>query len=370
MVRKKILIIQESFGGGGAEKVLTDILQYFDFDKYDLSLLLLNAYGPHITSIPANVKIYRCNKNKPTLFWRIINRWIIIRDFLLKHKVRSLLNGKNFYAIISFLEGPATKAHSFVMDKAKNNITWVHTNLVTNHWSRFAFRSFSEEKSVYEKMDEIVFVSKGCKNAFIDKFHIHDNLHVIYNVIDHDIICSRAEEKEVTKNRFTICNVGRLTPQKRQDRLIEVAHELKRRNLDFEVWIIGTGKLEKSLRDLSSRLNVDDRIKFLGFKSNPYPYMKASDIFLLTSDTEGYPTVVCEALCLGIPIVSTDITGTDELLANDVGILTTFNINEIADKVELLITNNELRQHYAAKALEKGNTFTPENSLQQIYALL
>jgi glycosyltransferase involved in cell wall biosynthesis len=112
-------------------------------------------------------------------------------------------------------------------------------------------------------------------------------------------------------------------------------------------------------------------VKFLGFQTNPYSYLKASDMFLLTSDTEGYPLVVCEAMCLGKPIVSTNITGPDELLANGVGVLTSFEVSDIADRVQQLAADADLRAHYGeASRAEALCRFDVEAVMQQIYQIL
>ena len=111
-------------------------------------------------------------------------------------------------------------------------------------------------------------------------------------------------------------------------------------------------------------------VKFLGYQANPYPYIKVSDIFVLTSDTEGYPTVVCEALCLGKPVISTNITGSDELLANGIGILTGFEPDAIAEQIGRLIQSRELCSHYAHLAAQRGQQFQPQDVMAQIYSLL
>ncbi len=74
--------------------------------------------------------------------------------------------------------------------------------------------------------------------------------------------------------------------------------------------------LKKSLKAMSHEYGMDDCVHFLGFQKPSYPYMKEADIYLNTSEAEGYPLVVCEALCLGLAIVATDISGASEILAS------------------------------------------------------
>ena len=367
---KQILIIQESAKGGGAEKVLTDLLQHFDRSRYNVTLLLINAYGPHLSEIPAGIKLLCINKQAPGLFVRCLNRFIFLRDALFRHRIKQAVKNKRYDAIISFMEGPAAKAHSFIMDHAVKNISWVHTNLMTNHWSAFIYRNLDEEKAVYNRMDNIVFVSYGAKDAFAKLFGITETLKVIYNIIDYQMINEKAAESVPQKTKFTICNVGRLIEQKRQDRLVEIAKILKDRGFEFAVLILGEGRLASKLKELANDLGVNDVVKFLGYQANPYPYIKNSDVFVLTSDVEGYPTVVCEALCLGRPVISTNITGSDELLANGVGILTGFESQDIADSVSLLIQSKDSWAHYAHLSALRGQQFQPHDIMAQIYSLL
>ena len=219
-------------------------------------------------------------------------------------------------------------------------------------------------------MDNIIFVSQGAKEAFSKLFDISEKLKVIYNIIDYQTINQKAATSIPEKTKFTICNVGRLTEQKRQDRLLKIAKILKDKGFEFEIWILGEGKLELQLKNQAKALEVSDVVKFLGYQANPYPYIKVSDIFVLTSDTEGYPTVVCEALCLGKPVISTNITGSDELLANGIGILTGFEPDAIAEQIGRLIQSRELCSHYARLAAQRGQRFQPQDVMAQIYSLL
>lgn len=367
---KRILFIMESMCGGGAEKVLTNLLHNFDSSKYHISLLLLNASGPNICLIPNYVEVISLNSKNSFLVRAGLLYARYFRRALWKHQTSRALGGRRFDTIISFMEGPATLLHSFLLHHADRNITWIHTNLITNHWTKTLYSSPQEERDIYSRMDNIVFVSSGAKHAFQQLFGITEHLHVIPNIIDRTDIIKNADAETVTHEQFTICNIGRLTEQKRQDRLIEVAAELKRRGVDFTVWILGTGKLEQKLKQLSKSLNVDDRVVFLGFKNNPYPYLKAADLFLLTSDTEGYPTVVCEALCLDKPVVSTKITGSDELLADGAGILTSSEVTDIADQVERLIRNPDLMALYARRSHEKSQQFSSKTIMSEIEELI
>lgn len=368
--KQQILFIHESMRGGGAEKVFIDLMNRFDFDKYEVSLLLLFTGGTHTSAINRNVNVISLYNQKRSLGFKLKWHFRSSRNALLKRDIDRRLGHSRFDTIISFLEGPALKAHSFITGRARRNISWVHVDLEVNHWTSYLFRNTAEEADIYRKMDIVNFVSRGALNAFVRKFNVTGNFNVIPNIIDRDLICRRASEAKHPKTAFTIINVGRLEYQKRHDRLIRVAAELKNRNFDFELWIVGTGPLECKLKALAKKLKVEDRIKFLGYRTNPYTYMKAADLFLLTSDTEGLPTVICESLALGLPVVSTRITGSEELLDEGAGILTSTDVNEIAAAVQQLAERPSHLTRIAQKSAERGRAFNPDNVMRRIYSLL
>ena len=136
-------------------------------------------------------------------------------------------------------------------------------------------------------------------------------------------------------------------PQKAYDRMVRLAYHLKKNNVDVDFWILGTGYLEAELRRLARDLSVEDMVHFLGFKSNPYPYIAASDLFLSTSMTEGYPLVICEALWLGKPIIATAVSGSKEILADsEYGLLSEEDDDSLLKNTLRMITNNSLRENY------------------------
>ncbi len=356
-----------SLTGGGAEKVLIDLFRHLSPSKYKVSLLLKDFDGIYVKCIPDYIEIIPLRHYSKTIS-SVLLRMKALRNFFWERDAHKAIRNRKFDAIISFCEGSSIIYHFFLTENAVRNISWVHINLHINHWCSFIFgaNAIEKERRIYNMMDSIVFVSDGARQAFSDMFDISDRLHTIYNVIDRALIIKLSEEFYVEKTRFTICNIGRLDYQKRQDRLIEVAAELKKRGHDFEVWILGIGKWENKLKELAKDLEVEDRVKFLGFQTNPYPYLKASDLFMMTSDTEGYPTVVCESLCLGKPIISTSITGAEELLRDGIGVLTSFEINDIANKAEELMTNPDKLNSYAYASIAKSKEFNPAAIIRKI----
>lgn len=367
-----------SLAGGGTEKVLIDILQNMDFEHYDVSLFLEFGEGVYINDVPAEVEVLSFYHQHTIWHDRLFRLLRTFHLYLCFHSLiygflfRCLLDKRKFDVILSFMEGNALKLHSYVTDKAKKNLSWVHIDLKQKHWSLDFFRNEKEEFSTYQKMDKIVFVSEDVKKRFLELYAIKpEKCAVVYNLIDKNAILTSARSKSVIKKRFTICMVGRLNPQKRYDRAINVAKRLRNDGYDFDLWIIGEGSLEESLKTMSHEYGMDDCVHFLGFKKPPYSYMKVSDIYLNTSEAEGFPLVNCEALCLGLPVVSTATSGPTELLDHSrYGLLVSEKEEDIYNGVKRLMDDTALREEYRAKALQRAEMFDVPTTMAQIYGLL
>lgn len=364
-----------SLSGGGAEKVLIDILNNFNYSEYQIDLFLENRIGVYMKDVPSEVNILSLYK-KRTLSLKIFHRLLKITNLYttyfklihvccFKKKI-----GTCYDVIVSFMEGVPLKYHSTVTNRATKNITWIHLDLFSWHYTS-SFMPHDEERKCYDLMDHLVFVSSDAQRAFLKLYSVHGTHHVVYNLIDRDKILKKSLQVNILKQRMTVCSVGRLTKMKRYDRLIRVAKHFQEEGYDLDFWILGEGELECQLKQLCMELNVSDRVHFLGFINPPYAYVKEADIFLSTSDAEGFSLVVCEALCLGAAIVSTKTTGPIEILDNSkYGILVDKNEDAIYDGLKCLVDNPDTLAHYKKMALERAQMFDVSSAMAQIYAIL
>lgn len=374
---KHILFLMPAMLNGGAEKVLIDILKNFDYSKYDVSLLLETEDGSYIDDIPQQVRLISFHKKN--LWIERLYRYLSILGckglayfFLCKLPLLWYLRGMHFDTIISFMEGMAVKMHSYIFNKADRNISWVHIDLKKKHWSLDFFRNEKEELNCYKKMDNIVFVSHDAKNRFRELFDIdEDKLKVIYNLIDCDEIVRLSQYGFVKKKKFTICMVGRLNQQKRYDRALAVASKLKNNGYDLEFWVLGDGELKAELEYEISRLSLQDSFLLRGFVKQPYSYIKQADILFLCSESEGFSLVVCEALCLGKPVVSTATSGPTELINKSKGgIIVDENIDNIYNGLKQMIEDRAFREECSANAVAFSKTFNVQETMRRIYDLI
>ncbi len=377
-MKKKVLFMMPALPGGGAEKVLIDILKNFDYNSYEVTLLLEYREGIYLNDIPGKVRVLALHRQNTIWFERLhrllrtFHCYALFHATVYKRMLLNLLKEEKFDTILSFMEGAAVKFHTYITHKADHNLSWVHIDLKQKHWSLDFFRDNKDEFEAYRQMDNIVFVSEDAKKNFLELYPItSEKCTVVYNLIDKNAILTSARSKSVIKKRFTICMVGRLNPQKRYDRAINVAKRLRNEGYDFDLWILGDGNLEESLKNMSHEYGMDDRIHFLGFQKPSYHYMKEADIYLNTSEAEGYPLVICEALCLGLVIVATDISGASEILArSEYGLLVSEKEEDIYNGVKRLMDDAALREEYRAKALQRAEMFDVPTTMAQIYGLL
>lgn len=369
---KKILFIIGSLEGGGAEKVLITVLNNFDFHNFKVDLLILRPIGVHLNAIPKQVSLIKYYSNSNSILKTIEARIFkyFKTDFFEILRTRLKVR-KKYSTIISFLEGSPLRIHSYVVKRADVNITWVHTDLFNNYNTRNLWINSLDESNAYKQMSKIIFVSYEAKYQFGKRFKNNVEKHVLYNPIDRKHIQKYPDLIKIHKLNFTICCIGRLEEVKSFDRVLRLAKRLKNDNYSIDFWIIGEGSLRKNLETLTERLDLQDSIKFLGYINSPYNYLKNADLFLLTSAAEGYPLVICEALCCGVPVISTHCTGSNEILQNGkFGLLTNHDDDDIYLNVRNLIDNSNLRNHFQKMALERAELFNLENTMSNIYTLI
>jgi glycosyltransferase involved in cell wall biosynthesis len=235
------------------------------------------------------------------------------------------------------------------------------------------YEHYKMGKVYNEVFHKVIFVSKSALDAYKIMYPRNNcnNLQVIYNPIDvKGIIKLGGIKKDIQKeNCFIIINVGNLNPAKRQDRLFEISKRLKVDNIRHKIQIVGEGPLRPLYEKRIRQESLDDTIDLMGFKENPYVYIKNADLFVLSSDYEGLPTVLIETLVLGTPIVATRCTGSVEILKNgELGVLTKKDTESLYLAVKKMIEDNNFLLSFKSKA--SSNNLVGINAMYEIETLL
>tara|TARA_Y100001970_G_C14259811_1_gene879189 strand:- start:16790 stop:17857 length:1068 start_codon:yes stop_codon:yes gene_type:complete len=297
--RKKILFALPNLIGGGAERVLVNIINQVDSKKYKIFLLLLNKQGPlhscltnEIHIIDLNIKrtryslfkvIKAINKINPNVVFSTTHRMniiVLVASFLTKNKVKVIAREPNMPSLL-------------INNKQLTSI-------------KLKIISF-----LYKNAFKIIAQTDEMKKDIVKIYNVlEQNVFTIYNPIDYDFIDKSADSGQdpFNHNYINIVASGRIIDQKAYDVLIKAFKIVIEKNPNFRLYILGDDVvgLKQELLELVEKLKLDSFIFFEGFVKNPYSYYKYSDLFVLSSRWEGLPNTVLENLYLEKPIVVTD----------------------------------------------------------------
>lgn len=317
----KILFFIDSISGGGAEKVLRNLVNNMDQNKFEITVQTINDSAEADTLLKDGIRYKTINRFKNRVLNRLYQYWIRLCAEL---KILHPLYIKNDYDIeVAYLECGPTKIIASSTNKKAVKIAWVHCDLEKKEG--FA-DSIEKSRKYYEKYDEIVCVSENVKQSFEKLFGTDMETTVLYNVNDENEILKMAQAQIDIKRKKDVPLlevIGRLSQEKGVDRLIRVCSRLKKERYSFELLILGEGEEREKLERIIEENDLLECVKLLGFISNPYPYMRMADILVCPSRYEGLSTVVTEGLILGKAIVTTQCSGMKELLGDsEYGIVT------------------------------------------------
>lgn len=377
-MRKKVLFLIRNLQGGGAEKVLCDIVKNMDKDKFDITVMTIYDSGLYIDEIKKNIKyktFFKELKPGKNILKKICNVLCLrLRELTLKiaPKIIYYLKIKEKFDVeIAFLEGMSTKIIANSNNKLSKKIAWVHTDLKNNNWALKFYKNLEEQNHYYNRFNKIVFVSNDSKEKFEEVF-INNNItkDVIYNPIISSEIIKKSKLENIVFNDFTIISVGRLVSQKGYDRLIKVHSQLVKL-YPHKLLILGEGADRQYLERLIKDLDVEKSVELKGFIKNPYPYIKAADLYVCSSRAEGYPLVVAESIILNKAILSTDVTGPMELLdSGRYGLICNNTEQDLRETIEAILKNKSMISIYEDKSKIRSKDFDYKSIINQIENLI
>ena len=371
-MKKKILFLIESFAGGGVEKVFIDLINNMDISKYDITVMSIWDYGVRKKDLRKDVKYKSIFPNIKGIS-KIFHNFVEKSDGKLLYK----FGIREKYDIeIAFIEGRATKIIGASTNPNSKKIAWVHIDLEQGHWTSKVFRKSIElEKSYYKKFNDIVFVSNSAKEGFIELFgEDFDNLQVKYNPIIADDVINKSKEVvddiEKPKDKKLLVTSGRLVSQKGYESLLEVCNRLNKDKFNYELWILGEGWARPKLEELVDKYKLNN-VKLLGFKENPYKYINQGDLFVCSSKNEGFSLVIAEAMILGLPVISTNCSGPNELLNfGEYGFMVENTEDALYEGLREILKDENKLKYYIEKSKERVNFFNHKNRISDIERLL
>ena len=380
MTSQKILFLIESLSGGGAEKVLSTLLQHLDYNKFEVTLCCISDIGKYKETILPYVNYTTILPDSSQL-----QGWKLFKYKLKHHLVYKWLPLKWVYqwfiphyadVEIAFVEGFATKLLAHSTNKKAKKIAWIHIDLEQFHWTQSIYKNIKEEETVYQKFNQLITVSETAKIGFQRRFkNVDVPIRTLYNpidskeIIDKSLLTNSLPLKN--KDKIRLVSIGRFTKQKAYIRLLYIFKKLNTQNYPIELWLLGDGEQKELLETYIKKNHLENVVTLWGFKDNPYAYLAQCDLFICSSISEGYSTAVTEALILGLPVITTNCSGMHELLKNgECGIITENSEKALYIGLKQLLDNPSLLQHYRNKAIERGKDFSLQKLIEPIEKLL
>jgi len=371
-VKHKILFVIERLGAGGAEKALSNLLNSMDYDKYEIDLQLFSNSGINLQHLPQNISILpplfeMSGKNdieqalfylkkgellflaRKTLFlafarirYRKNARVIAYFNWKASRAIVKEKNDKQYDIAVAYMHGAPTY---YVRDcvLAGRKICWVHNDYA-------AMQKVPQEREYFEDFDAVATISETCVRSLQQYFPKLNNVMLVRNMNCPEKIreLSQAfypDEFEDCDDTILILSIGRCTHQKGFDMAIESAAKLKTKGVPFKWFVIGDGEFLEKYRNDAELCGVSDVIRFLGLRTNPYPYMLHANIYAQTSRFEGKSIAIDEAKILCKPILCTAFRSVEDQLNNwENALIVPISTEGISDGLTTLCEYASLRE--------------------------
>lgn len=365
---KKLLFLIHDLGHGGAEKVLVNLVNHMDPQKFDITVIALFGGGvneqflkPHIHYRTVFSKPFRGNSHFMKLFSsKQLHSWIV----------------KEHYDIeIAYLEGPSARIISGCLDNNTKLVSWIHSNLKSPKQLACAFCSYNEAKASYTRFHKIIGVSQTVVDDFKSLFGQDLPMEVLYNTNESDRIIQLSNQpipdRLLSSEEINLVGVGKLVHNKGFHRIIPIIQKLRNEGIPAHLYLLGEGPMRGELEALAQTCNVSDAVTFLGYQTNPYRYVKACDLYVCSSYSEGFSTAATEALIVGTPVCTVEVSGMREMLGNnEYGVICENKDEALYNGIKRLLTDSELLTHYKRKADQRGNVFSSEKTVTAVEEML
>ena len=356
----KILFFIEELRAGGAEKVLCNLVNAMDQNRFEITVQTLWK-ADAAQFLNPGIRYRYCYAARGAIT-RVRSRVEALLGLTYRLHIRD-----DYDIECAYLECGATKIMASSTNRHAKKLAWVHCDLQKKMHEPEGF--VAKSKKWYQKYDKVICVSQNVKDAFDAMFDNAFDTCVLYNTVDDAQIRREAEKALpdwIRKRRLTAVTVGRLSNEKAYDRLLRVHHSLIARGIDYDLWIIGEGPDRPKLEESIVRNGLSESVKLLGYQTNPYPFMKEADLLICSSHYEGFSTFVTEGLILGKPIVTTDCGGMRELLGDGkYGMIVENEEKALEEGIQKMQKSESLREKYAALAHGRGSNFSAKRLTKQ-----
>ena len=381
MKKKEIIFIIESLGLGGAEKSLVTLLQNLDYSKFKVDLLMITEGGIFENEVPNEVSIIRYNifKEIPVLY----KTYLRIRYFIARKINNHLHDSEKHWKIFGNSLSPMTENYDVAIAYSQGFSTFFTATKI-NANKKYAWINIDYKKAgyniefdlpYYKEFNSLVTVSQEVKNGLVKELNALNVIlpfEIIKDITDKEMLLKQSLQNncDFDSEKINIVTVGRLVSQKGMFLAIEACKKIIEAGFAVHWYIIGEGNERPSIENLIQKNNLSQSIILKGAINNPYPYIKACDIYVQTSLFEGLCLTLIEAACLCKPIITTNFPTAYTIIENDrTGIICEMNSEAVSNSVIRLIESQELKEKFSGN-LAKMEINTKQESLAKVEALL
>lgn len=358
-MKQKILFLMADLGGGGAEKVLVNLVNALSADKYDITIRTIFSKGVNAKFLAPHIKY------SSLLPCKMIRGYVMLQKLIPRRWLYKLLVHGKYDIEIAYMMHVPTRALGGSNSSAKK-YAWSHTL----HISQNAYRSSEEFLATYHGLDGIAFVSRDSLLDFNTSYFVHPYGRVVHNVIDSKSIRNNGNEPipiSLNPSVLNLCSVGRLSKEKGYFRLVKSLGELHNEGLkNWHLYLLGEGGERDAITQIAHKYGVADRVTLLGFQANPHKYVSKMDLFVCSSETEGYSTAVTESMILGVPVLTTDCSGMNEIIGDSgAGIIVPNSTESLKAGLRQVLSDKDLLAEMKIKASERSKIFDTQNLIAE-----
>lgn len=389
--KKKILIIHSNLELGGAETSLLGLMDGFDYDNYDVDLFLLSHSGELMRGINPNVNLlkeslkYKALTISIATCFRTGNFSIAFARLFAKilMKTRKYSNCEKGYTykqlfhkmslpflpkfekeydlVLSFIDPHFIAANKV---KAKAKLGWVHFECLNKTFC------YPLENEMWSSLDQAICVSEKSMDSFITSHKEYSiRACVIENLLSKYYVVNKSTEPidtEMKADTINLLSIGRYTKQKNFDNIPAICSYIVQKNPKCRWYIIGFGSDEALIKEKIKQNKMEQHVILLGKKENPYPYIKACDVYIQPSRWEGKSVAVREAQMLEKPVIITDFPSAESQLVDGYdGLIVPMDNEKCAQEILALVSDSKRKQLFISHC--KSNDYTNSSEMEKIY---
>ncbi len=357
---KKIAIVLPHFGGGGAEKMVTQLAAKIDRKAFLTEIFCVcgEPLGNHMEQMLAHegIRVHYIGKGLGFSISAIIRLYRALNTF------RPDVIHTHLYACLYTFFWPLLHGKQFL-----------HTfHLPPELENRRFLRRIISTLLIRAKVMVPVSISHQNQKFLCNYYHLPENdVAVVYNPVAYSKFQSPKAE---TSETFTFITAGRFSAQKNQKMMYHAFAAFLQKGYDARLVMLGTGEEEENLKDLARKLKISDQIKYAGFVSNVEDYLVNADTFLLSSDYEALPLALLEAMAAGLPIISTNVGGICDIVTDNGILIAPGDTAAMVQAMEQLYKDKALRTRMStaskanARAYDVSHTAAAYSRLYSHYA--